>query len=260
VYNVRVAVSNGRGRVAGKIALVTGAARGQGAAHARLLAEEGARVVLGDILDETGQATAEQLGADGLDVRYVHLDVSSDSDWSQAIALAEKEFGGLHVLVNNAGVVGSARGVENESLEDWLAVVSINQTGVFLGMKHAIPVMKRSGGGSIINTSSIWGVAGTQEYVAYQATKGAVRMLTRSAALTYAGDGIRANSVCPGLVMTPMLEDEPPEAIAEVEQMTPLGRGAQPTEIAYGVLFLASDESSFMTGADLTIDGGFLAQ
>lgn len=249
-----------RGRVAGKVALVTGAARGQGAAHARLLAEEGARVLLGDILDEAGRATAEELGADELDVKYIHLDVASDSDWSNAIQLAEKEFGGLDVLVNNAGVVGTAKGVEEESLEDWLTVVSINQTGVFLGMKHAIPVMKRSGGGSIINTSSIWGVAGTQEYVAYQATKGAVRMLTRSAALTYAGDGIRVNSVCPGLVLTPMLDDEPPEAIAEVEQMTPLGRGAQPTEIAYGVLFLASDESSFVTGADLTIDGGFLAQ
>lgn len=249
-----------RGRVAGKVALVTGAARGQGAAHARLLAEEGARVLLGDILDEAGRATAEELGADELDVKYIHLDVASDSDWSNAIQLAEKEFGGLDVLVNNAGVVGTAKGVEEESLEDWLTVVSINQTGVFLGMKHAIPMMKRSGGGSIINTSSIWGVAGTQEYVAYQATKGAVRMLTRSAALTYAGDGIRVNSVCPGLVLTPMLDDEPPEAIAEVEQMTPLGRGAQPTEIAYGVLFLASDESSFVTGADLTIDGGFLAQ
>lgn len=249
-----------RGRVAGKVALVTGAARGQGAAHARLLAEEGARVLLADILDEAGRATAEELGADELDVKYIHLDVASDSDWSNAIQLAEKEFGGLDVLVNNAGVVGTAKGVEEESLEDWLTVVSINQTGVFLGMKHAIPMMKRSGGGSIINTSSIWGVAGTQEYVAYQATKGAVRMLTRSAALTYAGDGIRVNSVCPGLVLTPMLDDEPPEAIAEVEQMTPLGRGAQPTEIAYGVLFLASDESSFVTGADLTIDGGFLAQ
>lgn len=249
-----------RGRVAGKVALVTGAARGQGAAHARLLAEEGARVLLGDILDEAGRATAEELGADELDVKYIHLDVASDSDWSNAIQLADKEFGGLDVLVNNAGVVGTAKGVEEESLEDWLTVVSINQTGVFLGMKHAIPMMKRSGGGSIINTSSIWGVAGTQEYVAYQATKGAVRMLTRSAALTYAGDGIRVNSVCPGLVLTPMLDDEPPEAIAEVEQMTPLGRGAQPTEIAYGVLFLASDESSFVTGADLTIDGGFLAQ
>ncbi len=260
MYNLAVVNASGRGRVAGKVALVTGAARGQGAAHARLLAEEGAQVVLGDILDQEGHATAEQLGEDGLDARYVHLDVSSDADWSHAIDLAENEFGGLHVLVNNAGVVGTAKGVEAESLEDWSAVVAINQTGVFLGMKHAIPVMKRVGGGSIINTSSIWGVAGTQEYVAYQATKGAVRMLTRSAALTYAGDGIRVNTVCPGLVMTPMLHDEPPEAIAEVEQMTPLGRGAQPTEIAYGVLFLASDESSFMTGADLTIDGGFLAQ
>ena len=260
MYNLCVDAANVRGRVAGKVALVSGAARGQGAAHARLLAEEGAQVVLGDILDQEGEAVAEQMGEDGLHARYAHLDVSRDSDWANAIAQAENEFGGLHVLVNNAGVVGTAKGVEDESLEDWSAVVAINQTGVFLGMKHAIRVMKRLGGGSIINTSSIWGVAGTQDYVAYQATKGAVRMLTRSAALTYARDGIRVNSVCPGLVMTPMLDDEPPEAIAEVEQMTPLGRGAQPTEIAYGVLFLASDESSFVTGTDLTIDGGFLAQ
>jgi NAD(P)-dependent dehydrogenase (short-subunit alcohol dehydrogenase family) len=248
------------GRLSGKVALVTGAARGQGASHSRLFAEEGAKVLMSDVLDAAGHAAAKELVQEGLEAEYIHLDVASDADWSNAMSVAVERFGGLHVLVNNAGIVGTTKGVEDETLEGWNDVVAVNQTGVFLGMKHAIPLMKQAGGGSIINTSSIWGVAGTEEYVAYQATKGAVRMLTRSAALTYASDGIRVNSVCPGLVLTPMLDDEPPEGIAELERATPLGRGAQPREISYGVLYLASDESSYVTGTDLTIDGGFLAQ
>lgn len=248
------------GRLTDKVALVTGAARGQGASHSRLFAEEGAKVLMGDVRDEEGQAAAQKLIGEGLEAHYVHLDVANDEDWANAMATAADRFGGLQVLVNNAGIVGTTHGVETETLEGWNNVVAINQTGVFLGMKHVIPLMRQAGGGSIINTSSIWGVVGTEEYVAYQATKGAVRLLTRSAALTYACDGIRVNSVCPGLVMTPMLDDEPPEAIEELERITPLGRGAQPREISYGVLFLASDESSYVTGTDLTIDGGFLAQ
>jgi NAD(P)-dependent dehydrogenase (short-subunit alcohol dehydrogenase family) len=248
------------GRMRGKVAIVTGAARGQGAAHSRLLAEEGAKVVLADVLDEQGHAVEQELRDAGLEVVYVHLDVSSDEDWAAAVEIARERFGGLHVLVNNAGIVGTTAGVEAESLEGWQQIVAVNQTGVFLGMKHAIPLMKRAGGGSIVNTSSIWGVAGTEEYIGYQATKGAVRLMTRSAALTHAGDNIRVNSVVPGLVMTPMLDDEPEDAIAAVVDMTPLGRGADPREISYGVLFLASDEASFVTGTDLVVDGGFLAQ
>jgi NAD(P)-dependent dehydrogenase (short-subunit alcohol dehydrogenase family) len=248
------------GRMQDKVAIVTGAARGQGAAHARLLAEEGAKVVLGDVLDDQGRALEQELHGAGHDVLYVHLDVSSDEDWASAVQLAVERFGGLHVLVNNAGIVGTTAGVETETIEGWQQILAVNQTGVFLGMKHSVPLMKRAGGGSIVNTSSIWGVAGTEEYIGYQATKGAVRLMTRSAALTHARDNIRVNSVVPGLVMTPMLDDEPEESIASVVEMTPLGRGADPREISYGVLFLASDEASFVTGTDLVVDGGFLAQ
>jgi NAD(P)-dependent dehydrogenase (short-subunit alcohol dehydrogenase family) len=248
------------GRMKGKVAIVTGGARGQGAAHTRLLAEEGAKVVFGDVLDDQGRELEHELLEVGLDVAYVHLDVSSDEDWAAAIRLAEGRFGSVHVLVNNAGIVGTTAGVENETIHGWERIVAVNQTGVLLGMKHVVPRMRRAGGGSIINTSSIWGVAGTEEYIGYQATKGAVRLMTRSAALTHAGDNIRVNSLVPGLVMTPMLDDEPEESITAVVEMTPLGRGAEPREISYGVLFLASDESSFVTGADLVVDGGFLAQ
>jgi NAD(P)-dependent dehydrogenase (short-subunit alcohol dehydrogenase family) len=244
----------------GKVALISGGARGQGAAHGELFAEEGAKVVLGDILDELGEQHAGGLRAKGYDVLYTHLDVSQDSDWAAAVELAERRFGRLDVVVNNAGIVGTAEGVEGESLDGWHQVLAVNQTGVFLGMKHAIPAMKRAGGGSIINTSSIWGLAGAEGYFSYQATKGAVVLMTKSAALTHAADGIRVNAVCPGLVLTPMNDDEPEEALRAVTQMTALKRGAQAHEISYGVLFLASDEASFVTGTELVIDGGFLAQ
>jgi NAD(P)-dependent dehydrogenase (short-subunit alcohol dehydrogenase family) len=247
-------------RVQDRVAIVTGGARGQGAAHTRLLAEEGAKVVFGDVLDDLGRRHEQELLDAGLDVAYVHLDVASDEDWTAAFALAEERFATVSILVNNAGIVGTTAGVENETPEGWERIVAVNQTGVFLGMKHAVPPMKRNGGGSIINTSSIWGIAGTEEYVGYQATKGAVRLMTRSAALSYAGDNIRVNNVVPGLVMTPMLDDEPEESTAAVVEMTPLGRGADPREISYAVLFLASDEASFVTGSDLVVDGGFLAQ
>jgi NAD(P)-dependent dehydrogenase (short-subunit alcohol dehydrogenase family) len=248
------------GRVAGKVALISGGARGQGAAHARLLAEEGAAVVLGDILDAEGEAVAAELSGDGLDARYRHLDVTSAADWEAAAALAESELGGLDILVNNAGIVGSTASVAEETPEGWKTLIDVNQTGVLLGMKVALGPMRRRGGGSIVNISSIWGKVGTEEYIGYQATKGAVRLMTKSAALTYAPDKIRVNSVLPGLVMTPMLDDEPEESIAELARTTPLGRGAEPREISYGVLYLASDESAFVTGIDLVIDGGFLTR
>ena len=247
-------------RLQGKVALISGGARGQGAAHGELFAEEGAKVVLGDILDDLGEEHAAGLQVRGLDVLYTHLDVSQGPDWESAVRLAEREFGKLDVVVNNAGIVGSAEGVEGETLEGWQQVLAVNQTGVFLGMKHAIPAMRRAGGGSIINTSSIWGLAGAEDYFSYQATKGAVVLMTKSAALTHAADGIRVNAVCPGLVLTPMNDDEPEDALQAVKDMTALKRGAQAREISYGVLFLASDEASFVTGTELVIDGGFLAQ
>ncbi|MBS1845639.1 MAG: glucose 1-dehydrogenase [Actinobacteria bacterium] len=248
------------GRVEGKVALISGGGRGQGAAHARLLAEEGAAVVFGDILDEPGAALATELTDAGLDARYVHLDVTKLGDWEAAVALCESEFGGLDIVVNNAGIVGSTASVADETDAGWEQLIAVNQTGVLYGMRVAIEPMRLRGGGSIINTSSIWGIAGTEEYIGYQATKGAVRLMTKSAALTYAPDKIRVNSVLPGLVMTPMLDDEPEESIAELARTTPLGRGADPREISYAVLYLACDESAFVTGIDLVIDGGFLAR
>ena len=247
------------GRMAGKVALISGAARGQGAAHAALLAREGASVILGDVLDDAGRATADALTGEGLTAGYVHLDVTEDADWRAAVAHAEEVYGKLDVLVNNAGVHGMPAILE-ETDEHWDRVIAINQTGVFLGMRAAIPALRRAGGGAIVNTSSIWGAVGAEANIAYQASKGAVLQMTRSAALTYAKDGIRANSVCPGLVLTPMLEDEGPGVEAAVSAATPMGRGAEAHEISPGVLYLVSDESSFVTGTELVIDGGFLAQ
>jgi len=248
------------GRVEGKVAIVTGGARGQGAAHTRLLAEEGAKVLCGDVLDEQGRALERELRADGLPVTYTRLDVASQQDWAAAVKLAERSHGRVDVLVGNAGVVGTAADVEQETADGWERIVAINQTGVLLGMKAVVPAMRRAGGGSIVNTSSIWGVAGTEGYAGYQATKAAVRMLTRSAALTYAADAIRVNSVVPGLIRTPMIDDDSDEALATMVARTPLGRIGEPREVAYGVLFLASDESSFVTGTDLVVDGGYLAR
>ena len=246
-------------RLAGKVALISGAARGQGAAHAARFAEEGASVILGDVRDEEGEATAKAIADRGLAAIYVHLDVTSDADWKAAVARAEEEFGKLDVLVNNAGILGMPS-LLDETEEHWNQVVAVNQTGVFLGMRAAVPAMKRAGGGAIVNTSSIWGIAGAEEYISYQATKGAVVLMTKSAALTHVGDGIRVNSVCPGLVLTPMSAEEGPDVEQAVAEMTPMKRGAQPEEISSGIVFLASDEASYVTGTELIIDGGFLAQ
>jgi NAD(P)-dependent dehydrogenase (short-subunit alcohol dehydrogenase family) len=249
-----------QGRLEGKVAIVSGGARGQGAAIGQLFAEHGAKVVLGDIRDEPGRAHAAALKQRGLDVVYSHLDVTISDDWERIVALAEKEFGVLNVLVNNAGVVSTADAVL-ETRENWDRVIAVNQTGVFLGMKHAVPAMRRAGGGSIINTSSILGFVAVDGWIAYTATKGAVKLMTKSAAISYARDNIRVNSVVPGQVLTPMvLEDGDEESNAAFAASTPLGRGGQPIEIAYGVLFLASDESSYVTGSELVIDGGFLAR
>lgn len=247
------------GRLDGKVALISGAARGQGASHAELFAEEGAKVVLGDVRDELGEAHAAGLVDRGFDVVYTRLDVAASESWANAVELAERRFGKLDVLVNNAGITSPA-GPVDEDEETWERMVAVNQKGVWLGMKHAIPAMLRAGGGSVINISSIWGIAGSDGSFAYQATKGAVTLMTKAAALTHARDNIRLNNICPGLVMTPMAEEEGEESNNAVIAMTPMARGAQPREISYGALFLASDESSYVTGSDLVIDGGYLAQ
>jgi 3alpha(or 20beta)-hydroxysteroid dehydrogenase len=243
------------GRVAGKVALITGGARGQGASHGQLLAREGARVLLADVLDAEGEALAQSLQQQNLDVGYCHLDVSDDGQWRNAVELAEERFGPVTVLVNNAGIGGKAS-VSECSNEEWDRVIAVNQTGVFYGMRAVIPAMKRAGNGSIINISSQIGHTGgfEGELVAYVAAKTAVLGLTRNAALTLGPYGIRANSISPGMIDTALLGD--PVRNQPFVERVPLRRVAQPLEVSHAVVYLASDESSYVTGADLMIDGG----
>ena len=248
------------GRLDGKVVLISGGARGQGAAEARLFTQEGAKVVFGDIRDELGQKVEEEIQELGGDATYVHLDVTRTPDWEQAIALAESKYGKLDVLVNNAGIL-IVKEIEDTTSEDWDQIMDVNAKGVFLGTKHAIPAMRRAGGGSIVNISSILGMVGIGP-AAYTATKGAVRLFTKSTAIQYAAENIRANSVHSGGVDTPMV-NEIPHSPGQLEQErlgTPMGRRATPEEIAYAVLYLASDEASFVTGSELVIDGGVTAQ
>jgi NAD(P)-dependent dehydrogenase (short-subunit alcohol dehydrogenase family) len=244
------------GRLDGKVALISGAARGMGECEARLFAREGAKVVLGDVLEEQGRQVAKEIGAAAT---FVRLDVTAESDWKNAVEIAEHTYGKLDILVNNAGIVRMAP-LDETSLEAWNEVINVNQTGVFLGMKHAIPAMRRAGGGSIINISSVAGIVGLPGIPAYQASKGAVRLLTKNAAIQYAKDKIRVNSIHPGRIETPMTANLSPERQQLVLSMTPMGRDGKPEEVAYGVLYLASDEASFVTGAELVIDGGFTAR
>lgn len=248
------------GRVKGKIVIVTGAARGQGESHTRRLAAEGAAILMGDVLDDLGEKVAAELREAGHDVHYFHLDVTSEADWEAIVAEAEKRWGKLDILLNNAGVVGSMQGSEKEDLDSWSRLISINQTGVFLGLKHGAPAIRRAGGGSIVNTCSINGTVGADGFFSYIASKGAVKMMTKSAALEYAKGQVRVNSISPALVMTKMAEEEGEESNRAFINATPLGRAAVPEDITNAVLFLASDESSYITGADLVIDGGYTAQ
>ncbi len=233
-----------------------------GAAEARLFAREGAKVVIGDVLDDEGRQTEAAINEFGGECLYVHLDVTSEESWGSAVAETVNRFGKLDILVNNAGVVSRVP-LEDLDVDEWDRVMDINSKGVFLGTKAAIPEMRRSGGGSIVNISSISGIAG-QSYVSavYNASKGAVRIFTKSTAIQYAAEGIRANSIHPGPIDTPMtaFRQGDPQAVADSIGRIPLGRNGVPDDVAYGVLYLASDESSFVTGSELVIDGGFIAQ
>ena len=248
------------GRLAGKVALISGGARGQGEAEARLFAKEGAKVVLGDILSEAGQKVAADINAQGGQATFVRLDVTQEVDWQQAVDTTVRTYGKLTILVNNAGIFRT-EGVEATSLALWNQVIAVNQTGVWLGMKYAIPALRKAGGGSIINISSGAGIIGSGFAAAYHGTKGAVRILTKTAAIEYAKEGIRINSVHPGVVDTEMIRGAMnQEGMQAVTRAHPLGRMGRAEDIAYGVLYLASDEASFVTGAELVIDGGYTAQ
>ncbi len=256
------------GRLAGKVALVTGAAQGIGAAVSRLLAAEGAAVVVTDVEAQGGRAVAQALRDAGAAARFVRLDVRSEAQWKQAVSYALRQFGALHVLVNNAAVA-IAKDVEATSLRDWRGLMAVNLEGVFLGTKHAIPAMRRSGGGSIVNLSSTYGIIGASGSIAYSASKAGVRGFTRAAALYCArrGFAIRVNVICPGAVLTPLLERQLARhphgretALREIAAEHPLNDVARPEDIAWGVVYLASDEARFVTGIDLIIDGGQLAQ
>ncbi|WP_406237478.1 glucose 1-dehydrogenase [Nocardia sp. NBC_01009] len=234
-------------RLTGKVALISGGARGMGAAHAKALVAEDARVVLGDLLDDEGAALAKELGDNAA---YVHLDVREPQQWRDAVSAAVDRFGSLNVLVNNAGIVNGNLLVDFE-LSEWQRIVDINLTGTFLGMQAATPAMIEAGGGSMINISSVEGMRGSPGLHGYTATKFAVRGLTKSTALELAQYGIRVNSVHPGLIRTPMTEGIPADFL-----QIPMGRAAESAEVSALVTFLASDESSYSTGAEFVIDGG----
>ena len=250
------------GRLDGKVAIVSGGARGQGATEARMLAREGAKVVLGDILDDEGKQVEAEINESGGEATYVHLDVTREDDWRSAVETAVNRYGKLDVLVNNAGIL-IRKGLEETTVEDWDRIMGVNAKGVFLGTKQAIPAMRRAGGGSIINVSSTAGLVGSPDgSPSYTATKGAVRLLTKSTAIQYAKEGIRCNSVHPGPIDTEMIRDtlNDPARLEQRMQRLPMGRVGKPEDIAYDVLYLASDESSFVTGSELVIDGGTTAQ
>jgi cyclopentanol dehydrogenase len=247
-------------RLKGKVALISGGARGQGAAETRLFVKEGARVAIGDVLDAETRKLSEEVNREaGSRVTLpVRLDVTRAADWRAAVEACEREFGGLDILVNNAGIL-NVKGVGDTSEEEWDAVINVNQKGVWLGTKIAIPAMKKRGAGSIINISSIYGLIGSGGSAAYHASKGAVRLLTKTAAVEYAPFNIRVNSVHPGVIKTPMTDVFAEKDLDAIAALAPMKRAARPEEVGYVVLFLATDEASFVTGAEYVVDGGYTA-
>lgn len=249
-------------RLKGKVALISGAAKGMGAVEARMFAKEGASLVLGDVLEDEGAKLALEISAGGASCIFTPLDVRKTSQWKSAVTKATSAYGRLDVLVNNAGVT-SRMNLLDTTEEDWDRVLDINAKGSFLGIKAVIPAMRKSGGGSIVNISSQLGlVGGDFSSPQYQASKGAVRILTKSVAIQYASEGIRCNSVHPAPIETDMTADVRADKnrLADMVRRIPMGRYGKPEEVAYAVLYLASNESSFVTGSELVVDGGWTAQ
>jgi cyclopentanol dehydrogenase len=250
-------------RLHGKVALITGAASGLGAEQARAFAEEGARVAIGDVADVQGRELESTIRAAGGEGFYLHLDVAREEEWIRAVAETVKRYGRLDVLVNNAGITVPRVPLEQRTVEEWDRMMAVNVRGVFLGTKHVIPEMRRIGGGSIVNISSLAGIGQSSfQEPAYATSKAAVRMLAKVTATQHAHENIRCNSMHPGPTDAGMLHRflPDPEALKERLKRVPLGRLARPEEIVAGIIFLASDESSYMTGSELVIDGGALAQ
>jgi NAD(P)-dependent dehydrogenase (short-subunit alcohol dehydrogenase family) len=254
------------GRVEGKVAVVTGGALGIGRATCLLLAREGAKVAVMDVRDDAAAQVVEEIRAAGGTARAWHLDVSDEENVRTALAEVVDAFGGLHVLVNNAGITGSSKPTHELTIEEWDRVQRVNVVGVFLCTKHAIPYLRAAGGGSIVNLSSIYGLVSAPDVPPYHASKGAVRVMSKTDALLYAGDKIRVNSVHPGFIWTPMVERflgtmrDAEAGRKAVDALHPLGHMGDPDDIAYGILYLASDESKFVTGSELVIDGGYTAR
>ncbi|MCZ6535675.1 MAG: glucose 1-dehydrogenase [Chloroflexi bacterium] len=245
-------------RLEGKVAFISGGARGMGAAEARLFAKEGAKVVMGDVLEAEGKQVEAEINETGGEALFISMDVAKEDDWQRAIDATVARFGKLNVLVNNAGIVDRSS-LEETSEEIWDRVMDVNAKGVFLGTKMVIPEMRKAGGGSIINISSISGMVSVG-FPAYNASKGAVRVFTKNVAVEYARENIRVNSIHPGAIWTPMSLYHTTRTREERARTIPMGRVGEPKEVAYGVLFLASDESSYMTGSELVIDGGVTAE
>lgn len=254
-------------RLSGKVAIVTGGALGIGRACAQRMAQEGAKVAVFDTLENEGQAWVDSLNQQGLAVRFWKVDVTSEVQLQKAIEQVAEVFGAVHVMVNNAGISGSPKPTDQVTEAEWDRVQSVNVKGTFLGTKHVIPHMRAAGGGSIINLSSIAGLVGLGGVAAYHASKGAVRLMTKNDAITYASENIRVNSIHPGYIWTPMVENHLKSVTTRVEEakqatgaLHPLGHMGEPDDIAWAVVYLASDESKFVTGSELVVDGGYSAR